>query len=86
MFGDTRKLPERLKPKRSSAVCFILPHRLIWLQRLGESIRCPKFPLCVTAAGVLKQQTLDANVGYLAGNSFRVCTLRQYLAALKHPL
>lgn len=54
--------------------------------RLGESIRCPKFPLCVTAAGVLKQQSLDANVGYLAGNSFRVCTLRQYLVALKHPL
>ena len=54
--------------------------------RLGESIRCQKFPLCVTAAGVLKQQTLDANVGYLAGNSLRVCTLRQYLAALKHPL
>jgi hypothetical protein len=54
--------------------------------RLGESIRCPKFPLCVTAAGVLKQQTLDANVGYLAENSFRVCTLRQYLTALKHPL
>ena len=54
--------------------------------RLGEAIRCKKIPLCVTAAGVLKHQTLDANVGYLAGNSLRVCTLRQYLTLLKHPL
>jgi hypothetical protein len=54
--------------------------------RLGEAIRCKKLPLCVTAAGVLKHQTLEANVGYLAGNSLRVCTLRQYLTLLKHPL
>jgi hypothetical protein len=54
--------------------------------RLGEAIRCQKVPLCVTAAGVLKHKTLDANVGYLSGNSFRVCTLRQYLTLLKHPL
>jgi hypothetical protein len=54
--------------------------------RLGESIRCQKFPLCVTAAGVLKQQTLDVTVGYMVGNNLRLCTLRQYLVALKHPL
>ena len=54
--------------------------------RLGDAIRCQKTPLCVTASGVLKQQTLDANVGYLSGNGFRVCTLRQYLTLLKHPL
>ena len=54
--------------------------------RLGESIRCQTFSICVTAAGVLKQQTLDVTVGYMAGNNLRLCTLRQYLAALKHPL
>jgi hypothetical protein len=53
---------------------------------LTESIRCPTFPICVTAAGVLKQQTLDVPVGYMSGNNLRLCTLRQFLGALNHPL
>jgi hypothetical protein len=54
--------------------------------RLGDAIRCQKTPLCVTASGILKQKTLDANVGYLSASGFRACTLRQYLTLLKHPI
>ncbi len=54
--------------------------------RLIDSIRCPTFPLCVTASGVLNQQTVDATVGFMAGDILQTCTLRQYLTALNHPL
>jgi hypothetical protein len=54
--------------------------------RLVDLIRCPTFPICVTATGILRQQTLSATVGFLAARNLRTSTLRQYLAMLKHPI
>jgi hypothetical protein len=54
--------------------------------RLVDLIRCPTFPICVTATGILCHQTLNATVGFLAGRTLRTSTLRQYFATLKHPI
>ena len=56
------------------------------LARLIEVVQCPTFPVCVTGSAVLKQQGIEANVGFMAGGVRRFSTLRQSLAALKHPV
>lgn len=80
------KVVQRIETEKQICCAVYVVGSIDLIGRLLEVLRCPTFPLCVTAAGVLKQQGVDVNVGFMSPNGRRFSTLRQYLAALKHPM
>jgi hypothetical protein len=88
-YKDARRyddVVQRIETEKHLCCVIYVAGSIDLIARLLEAIRCPTFPLCVTAAGVLKQQCLDVNVGFMSAGVRRFCTLRKYLADLKHPL
>jgi hypothetical protein len=80
------EIAQRIETERQLCCVLYIAGSIDLVARLIDSICCPRFPLCVTTAGVLKQQCLESNIGFMAGGSRRRSTLRQYLASLKHPI
>ena len=80
------EIAERIETEKELSCVLYIASSSTMVARLVDSIRCPTFPICVTATGILCQQTLNATVGFLAGQTPRTSTLRQYLATIKHPL
>jgi hypothetical protein len=88
-YKDARRYDEVVQRiEREKQICCVIyiVGSIDLIGRLIEVLRCPTFPLCVTAAGVLKQQCLDVNVGFMTANGRRFSTLRQYLTSLKHAM
>lgn len=88
-YKDARRYDEiaqRIETEKQLCCVLYIAGSIELVARLIDSIYCPNFPLCVTTAGMLKQQCLDSNIGFMAGGSRRKSTLRQYFAALKHPI
>jgi hypothetical protein len=80
------EIAEKIETEKELSCVLYIASSSNMVARLVDSIRCPTFPICVTASGILCQQTLNATVGFLAGKNLRTSTLRQYLATLKHPI
>jgi hypothetical protein len=80
------EIAERIETEKELSCVLYIASSSSMVARLVDSIRCPTFPICVTATGILCQQTLNATVGFLAGENLRTSTLRQYLATLKHSI
>lgn len=88
-YKDVRRYDEvvqRIETEKQVCCVIYVAGSIDLIGRLIEVLRCPTYPLCVTAVGVFKQQGLDVNVGYMTPNGRRFATLRQYIGALKHPL
>jgi hypothetical protein len=80
------EIAQRIETERQLCCVLYIAGSIDLAAWLIDSICCPRFPLCVTTAGVLKQQCLESNIGFMAAGSRRKSTLRQYLASLKHPI
>jgi hypothetical protein len=66
MLSDMTRLRRGSKQKGSFVACYALPVRAAWLRALLTQFAAEHF-LCVAGSGVLNQQTVDANVGLMAG-------------------